>query len=553
MQETDGAELAVTVLAASGVELAFMLHGAHIDPIYQACLEHGIRIVSVRHEAAAGHAAEGYARAGRRLGVALVTAGPGVTNVVTSIANANLDRTPVLYLAGGASAAEDEANALQSGVDQVALARPVTKWAHRVVTTGEIPRLVAQAIRIATTPPAGPVFLEIPADVLHGRADGNLLRTADGTELAARICPSVQDIEAALQLLRAAERPAVMAGGDVYASGAWDELRAFASSASLPVFAQYEALGIVPPDDPLWAGTLWQLPLLPRPLQPDLVLALGVRFGWHAPGFLTLTEAEVVHIEVDPREIGRPRPPRLAIIADCREALDQLTEQVKLAGPFPDRSAWARDVRAAISEGIAAAAVMPPGAVAGIHPYQAAKVICGELGPDAIIVGDGAFVKHWFDDVIAPSRPGSYFTHGSLGAMGIGLGLAIGARLACPDRTVACVTGDGSAGFSIAEFDTMVRRGIPVVAIVLNNSSWGEPVMPARSGASYPTVGTDLSGTSYAAVAAGFGAFARSVERLEDLAPAIRAAISSGKPACVDVRIAPGFQRAFSMRALRMS
>jgi acetolactate synthase-1/2/3 large subunit len=137
--------------------------------------------------------------------------------------------------------------------------------------------------------------------------------------------------------------------------------------------------------------------------------------------------------------------------------------------------------------------------------------------------------------------------------MGIGLGLAIGARLACPDRTVACVTGDGSAGFSIAEFDTMVRRGIPVVVIVLNNSSWGEPVMPARSGASYPTVGTDLSGTSYAAVAAGFGAFARSVERLEDLAPAIRDAISSGKPACVDVRITPGFQRAFSMGALRVA
>jgi acetolactate synthase-1/2/3 large subunit len=552
MQETDGAELAVTALAASGVELAFMLHGAHIDPIYQACLEHGIRIVSVRHEAAAGHAAEGYARAGRRLGVALVTAGPGVTNIVTSMANANLDRTPVLYLAGGATAAEDEANALQSGVDQVALARPVTKWAHRVVTTGEIPRLVAQAVRIATTPPAGPVFLEIPADVLHGRAGGILLRATNGTEVAARICPSVQDIDAALQLLRAAERPAVMAGGDVYASGAWNQLRAFASSASLPVFAQYEALGIVPPDDPLWAGTLWQLPLLPRPLQPDLVLALGVRFGWHAPGFRTLTEAEIVHIEVDPREIGRPRPPRLAIIADCREALDQLTERVKLAGPFPDRSGWARDVRAAISEGIAAA-VMPPGAVAGIHPYQAAKIICGELGRDAVIVGDGAFVKHWFDDVIAPSRPGSYFTHGSLGAMGIGLGLAIGARLACPDRTVACVTGDGSAGFSIAEFDTMVRRGIPVVVIVLNNSSWGEPVMPARSGASYPTVGTDLSGTSYAAVAAGFGAFARSVERLEDLAPAIRDAISSGKPACVDVRIAPGFQRAFSMGALRVA
>ena len=552
MPEVSGGELVAQVLARSGVDVVFMLHGAHIDPIYLACLDHRIATIGVRHEAAAGHAAEGYARAGRRLGVALVTAGPGVTNIVTSMANAYLDRTPVVYLAGAASAAEDELNALQSGIDQVAVARPVTKWAHRIRRVEDITRLAEQAIRIATTAPTGPVFLEIPVDVLSATAEARRAPVAESIRAGSRIAPAIDEIDEAIRLLRAAKRPAIMAGGDVYATGAWTELRTLARSTSLPVFAQFEALGTLPCDDPLWAGTFWQLSQLPRTVQPDLVLALGVRFGWHAPGFETALDAEIIHIEVDPKEFGRPRPARLAIRADCRTALGAFNDRIQLTGEFPDRSRWASELRETIASSIRTQAALSPSEHDGIHPYSVVETVCATIGPDAVIVGDGAFVKHWLDDAIACSRPGSYFTHGALGAMGIGLGLAMGARLANPDRPVVCMTGDGSVGFTIAEFDSMVRHNIPVVTVVMNNRSWARPdLIPRHSNKPYPTIGTALGDARYGDVAVAFGGFGRTVERVADLGPAIIEALRSGLPACIDVPIPQATMPAFSMRALR--
>lgn len=548
MADLDGAQQVARSLARNGVELAFMLHGGHIDSTYQACHEQGIRMLSVRHESAGGHAAEGYARAGRRLGVMLVTTGAGVTNVVTSMANAHLDRTPVLYLAGAVSAAEDQLNALH-GLDQLALAQPVTKWAQRISAVEEIPRQLTQAIRIATTPPTGPVFVEIPSDALEATIAESRAAVPEGIVVGSPLSHPLEDIDQAIALLRAAERPAIMAGGDVYSTGAWEELRTFSAATSLPVFAQYEALGTVSCDDPLYVGTLWQLSQLPRELQPDLVLALGVRFGWHAPGFRTLVDTEIIHVEVDANEFGRPRPPRLSILAGCREALRALNDRVGSVAPFPDRSAWATEVRGVIGGAIEEAATRR--AAAGPHPYRVAKAVLDAVGPDAIIVGDGAFSKHWLDDAIAVTRPGSYFTHGSLGTMGIGLGLAMGVRLANPDRPVVCITGDGSVGFHLAELESMVRHDIPVLIVVMNNRSQGNPVFPTRSGEPYPTVGIELSGASYADVAAGLGGFGRTVGQLDALAAALTEGLASGLPACIDVLLEPGFEPSFTMGALR--
>jgi len=308
-------------------------------------------------------------------------------------------------------------------------------------------------------------------------------------------------------------------------------------------------LGTLPCDDPLWAGTFAQLSQLPRAVAPDLVLALGVRFGYHAPGFRTAVDADVIHVEVDPKEIGRPRPARLAIVADCREALRALNDRVR--GEFADRSTWIAEVRAAIAGGIQAAIARSAGD-GQLHPYRVARTVCEAAGPDAVIVGDGAFAKHWLDDAITRNQPGSYFTHGSLGAMGMGLGLAMGARLANPERAVVCMTGDGSVGFNIAEFDTMVRHDIPVVVVVVNNRSWGEPrnLGPA-SNTPYPLVGLTLGDARYGDVAEAFGCFGATVEHLDDLAPAIRKALAGGLPACIDVRLDAPISPSFSLRALR--
>ena len=553
MAEVSGGQLVAEVLARSGVEQVFMLHGAHVHPILVACLDRGIGIVAVRHEAAAGHAAEGVARTGRRLGVALVTAGPGMTNVVTSMADAYLDRSPVLYLSGSVPADHDESNSLQSGIDQVALARPVTKWAGRVHATRDIPRLVAQAVRIATTAPTGPVFLEIPLDVLGASIEAESAPVPDQILVDSRLVPGAGEIDEAVRLLRAAERPAIMAGGDVYAAGAAEELRSFAEAGGLPVFAQFEALGTLPCDHPLFAGTLWQLSQLPEETQPDLVLALGVRFGWHAPGFHAAVRADVIHVEVDAREFGRPRPARLAILADPRHTLRALSARLG-AEPFPDRSAWIGEIRSTIADGITAARALPPDGQGGIHPYRVGEIVAETAGPDAIVVGDGAYTKHWLDDAISTvcRRPGSYFTHGFLGVMGMGLGLAIGARVANPDRPVVCITGDGAVGFTLAELDTMVRNDIPVVIVVNNNRSFFRlDGFARRADGTMPTIGTDLGAVRYADVAVAFGGFGRTVEREEELAPAIREALASGLPAVIDVPVAKT-PPSFSMGAFRV-
>jgi thiamine pyrophosphate-dependent acetolactate synthase large subunit-like protein len=556
MREVSGGELVADVLERSGVEVVFMLHGAHVHGVVLGCLERGIRIVAVRHEAAAGHAAEGVARAGRRLGVALVTAGPGMTNVVTSMADAYADRLPVLYLSGSVPVFHDETNALQSGIDQIALASPITKWAGRAHRTEDIPRLLAQAVRTALTPPAGPVFLEIPIDVLNGSVGVPQAPVPERVLLGAKLAPSREDIDTALELLGAAARPAIMAGGDVYAAGASEALRAFARAAGLPVFAQFEALGALPCDDPLFAGTFWQLSQLAKELQPDLVLALGVRFGWNAPGFQVAIDADVVHVDVDPKEFGRPRPARLAILADPVETLAAFNERVgSTSVGATDRSGWLADVRSAIAQGIETAWATRAESDHGVHPYRIGQIVCDSAGPDAIVIGDGALTKHWLDDAVSTTRqePGTYFTHGHLGAMGIGLGLAMGAQIANPDRRVVCVTGDGSIGFTLAEFDTMIRNDLPIVAVVMNNHSFfGLDRFPRLADGTMPTIATDLGAVGYGEVAKAFGGFGRTVEREEDLAPAIDAALASGLPACIDVLVSEGFGFSFSMGAFRV-
>src|SRR6187549_1684825 len=190
MGQISGGELLVRTLKQAGVDRLFGLHGAHVDPIFQACLDHSIPIVDTRHEVAAGHAAEGYARAGDRLGVAVITAGPGFTNVVTSIANAFLDRTPVLYISGAAGLAQAHTNTLQAGIDQPSIARPITKWTHQIQVTADIPRLVAQAIRTALAGPRGPVLLDIPMDVLGGQVDETMVVMPEAAAMGSEPVPS---------------------------------------------------------------------------------------------------------------------------------------------------------------------------------------------------------------------------------------------------------------------------------------------------------------------------------------------------------------------------
>ena len=342
-----GGELVVRTLIRANVKNIFGLHGAHLETIFQSCLDHHIPITDTRHEMAAGHAAEGYARATRSLGVAMATAGPGFTNIITSVANAYLDRTPVLYITGSAGLAQAETNTLQAGLDQVAVVTPITKWAHRITVTQDIPRLVAQAVRLATSNPTGPVLLDMPMDVLGAQIDENSVAIPEKVLIDSRSSPDSREIDEALKLLAGAARPVIMIGPGAYFSGAEAELREFAEATGIPVFSDFQAHGLLPSNHPLYGGTFHKMADLSAPDQrPDVVLALGVRFGLFTLGMSDLVVplgAKIIHVETDAKEIGRLRQVVVGIVADPRETLHAMNARAK-SQKWPDRSRWQQTV-----------------------------------------------------------------------------------------------------------------------------------------------------------------------------------------------------------------
>ncbi|HKS83087.1 MAG TPA: thiamine pyrophosphate-binding protein [Candidatus Acidoferrales bacterium] len=540
MAMVTGGELLVRTLLRANVRHIFGLHGAHLETIFQSCLDHKIPITDTRHEVAAGHAAEGYARATRSLGVAMATAGPGFTNIITSVANAYLDRTPVLYLCGSSALSDAETNTLQAGIDQVAVTVPITKWAHRITVAQQIPRLVAEAIRLATSAPTGPVLLDLPMDVLATQVDEHSVRIPEQVLLEVHAGPPANAVSEALDMLASAERPVIMAGVGAYFSDAAADLRAFAEATGIPVFSDFQAHGLLPSNHPLYGGTFHKMTDLAKPGErPDVILALGVRFGLFTMGMSDMEvplASKIIHVEVDPKEIGKVRPVALGIVADPRETLRAMNAAAK-SRKWPNRSAWNQIVCNAKIERRKRLEPELHRPAPPIHPYQAVSAIVENIAEDTIIIGDGAEAYHWFNEVIRQSQPGSYITHGFLGAVGMGLGLSIGAQVAHPKRPVLCLVGDGAIGFTIAEFDTMARHKLPIVAVVMNNHSWAASQHFQQIVSGNRLSGTELRDANYHEVAAAFGCHAQRVTKVEELGPAIKAAFASGKPACINVSI----------------
>lgn len=323
-------ELVAATLAGLGVSEIFALHGSHLDPLYMACEEFGIRLTDTRHEASAGHAADAYARSSNgKLGVCAVTAGPGFTNALTAMANAYLDRTPTLFIAGAAPLRETEGNTLQGGFDSVAMARPVTKWAQRIAEPERIVEFVRRAGEIALSGSPGPVFLEIPIDVMFWPTDQAPPETASWKRPVPP-APRPDAIAQVLEVLRSAERPVIIAGGGVTLTDSGDRLRRLAELTGVPVIASQKALGVLPADHPLYAGPAAGLAAAAASGAPtDAVLLVGARMGMFlggAMGAIIPQEAYVAQVEVNPEEIGRVRMADLPIIADAAATIDALIE-----------------------------------------------------------------------------------------------------------------------------------------------------------------------------------------------------------------------------------
>lgn len=535
-------ELIASTLAGLGVKEIFALHGSHLDPLYMACEEFGIRLTDTRHEASAGHAADGYARASNgRLGVCAITAGPGFTNALTAMANAHLDKIPTLFIAGAAPLRDAEANTLQGGFDAVAMARPVTKWAHRVTEPDRIVEFVRRAAELALSGAPGPVFLEFPIDVVF-RPTEEQPQSGGDWQLPAAPAPDPGAVAAVLDRLRAAERPVIIAGGGVMLTDSGDRLRALAEATGIPVIASQKSLGVLPDDHPLYGGAAAGLAMAAGAGSPaDAVLLLGARMGMFlggAMGAIIPAEAYVAQVEIDPLEIGRVRRADLPIIADAGLAIDAFVQAVE-ADEWPGRDEWAKLLRSYRPAARQAFADAPTETENGkIHPGHAVAAVLDALPQGTAVVADGGEAGNWVGDLVKSPGAGQHLRCGYLGCLGISPGFAIGAARADAGRPVACFAGDGGVGFNIQEFDTMVRHGLPIVTIVLNNAEWGmsrnaQNLLYGRNREAIVA----LEDTRYDLVAAGFGVESRRIERYEDIAGAVKEAFASGRPHCLNIII----------------
>ncbi len=537
MGNVSGGHLVARMLRREGVDTLFTLSGLHIAPIYAGCVDEGVRLVDTRHEQAAAHAADAWARLTRRLGACVVTAGPGVTGTVTAVANAWAAGVPLLVLGGAAPTFNQGRGALQE-LPQTQLFAGITKWSERVPSPELVPSFLAKAFRVARAGRPGPVFLEIPWDVLSNGADEAL---ADGTthyRTSARSPGDPELIEAAAALLERAERPVLLAGSSVWWDGAAEALEMLASRTRVPVFLNGMGRGSLPPEHPSFLQAARKEALS----RADVVLVVGTpldfRVGYGAsPAFAE--GSRVVQVDIDASEIGRNRPVEVGIVGDSRSVLSALAAEAGAAtwgepGWLPALRA-SEQKRAMRQRGFEESGAQP------IHHFRLAKAIDRVAGrEDVTYVGDGGNVVAVAAKVLRVPRPGRWLDPGPLGCLGVGAPFAIAAKLLAPERPVCVIQGDGAFGLNGMDYETAVRFGLPMVVVVGNDAAWGQIRVPQRSMYGDPHApATRLAPVRYDRVVEALGGKGEHVDDPAELEPALERAFASGTVYCVDVAIDP--------------
>jgi len=533
-----GGQILARTLKAAGVKQAFALHGGHLEALLKGCLEEDIALTDFRHESAAGHAADAYARVTGELGVCIITAGPGFTNAITAITNARLDSSPVLFIIGAPPLREVETNPLQGGIDQIAMARPCAKWALSIPSTERIADLTAMAIRKAMTGTRGAVLLEVPIDILHMSVPAAHATPPAGVNVRPRPAPAPSEAAQLAEMLLAAKRPVIIAGTEAANDATAQALRDLTASLPIPVFTKSLATGVLPVGHACDGGAASNLAMLPMIgiEQPDLVILLGGKMGLllgGRSGAIVPHAAKLAQIHSDAGEIGRIRDVECAIQADAALAVRAL--QSALGGRQPQGLAdWC--AKAVSASGLFAASFPDAETGKGIHPFHAAAAVAAAAGPDAAYVFDGGEAASWGGAAAQANRPASILSHGYLGCLGIGPGFAVGAQLADRTRRVVHLTGDGALGFHIQEFDTMVRHRLPIVNVVLNNEVWGMSIhgQQIMFGENYSLI-SKIKGTNYADVARAFGCHSERVTRFEEIEPAMRRALDHDGPSFIEI------------------
>jgi acetolactate synthase-1/2/3 large subunit len=528
-ERVQGGRLAAQAIAAEGVDVVFTLSGGHVMPIYEGCRHEGVRIVDVRHEQSAAHAAEAWGRVRRSCGVAIVTAGPGVTGTVTAVAACLAAQAPLVVIGGARPLAQSEWGALQE-FDQLSLMKPITKWAAVCPSTDRIPEYVAIAFRHALAPPRGPVYLELPADLLFEDA---LPAGVGPQRTSPRAFGDPREVMKAADLLTHAERPAVVAGSGIWWDDAAKQLAAFAENGGLPVFLNGSGRGSLPPDHELF----FQHSRAAALRDADVVCVVGAPLDFRLR-YGRLGDGKLIHVHGDPRELGRNRVPDAAIVGDCAAVLGILADGVKR--PSAGREPWLAHLRAAESAWWDEHCSQIDSDSAPIHHYRLGRELDRVLDPGTVVIGDGGDVVAAVSRVLRVHRPGHWLDPGPFGCLGVGPGYTIGVGSAGFGTHIVCVLGDGAFGLNGLDFDTLVRFSIPAVLVVGNDAAWGEVRIPqvgiyGEDG----EVATTLAPSRYDRLCDVFGGHAEHVERPNEIAPALERALAADEPAIVNVMLDP--------------
>jgi acetolactate synthase I/II/III large subunit len=525
-----GGRLVARALRSRDVGHLFTLSGGHLFSIYDGCLAEGIGIVDTRHEQSAAWAAEGYAKATRRAGVAALTAGPGVTNGMSAMAGAKFNRSPLVVLGGRAPEMRWGSGSLQE-IDHLPFTAPVTKSAETVKATAEIPAATAGAIDAALTHPSGPTYVDYPLDVVFMEGEGEV----PGPSVA--VGGVAEGIETAVAMLAGAERPVIMAGTGVYWSQAEVELEALAEGLGIPVFLNGMGRGCLAADHPLCLSRARGQALKGA----DVALVIGVpldfRLGF---GASFGDETRLVWLDEAPNELASNRRPEIELVGGIPATLAALREGAAAAGAGPDKArAWVQTLRETEAERRAGETAELNDDRAPLHPLRIYKELDQMLDRDAIVIGDGGDFVSYAGRVVNTYEPGCWMDPGPYGCLGAGPGQAIGAKIAHPERQVVCLLGDGAFGFSGMEFDTMVRHNLPVVGVLGNNGIWALEYHPMKFLYGYQVAAELRPATRYDEVVKALGGHGELVRHPAELQPALERAFASGKPALVNVLTDP--------------
>ena len=508
MANISGNELVAETLHRIGVKDFFFIMGGPINGVLTRTMQKGIRGIDVRHEQAAAMSAHAYARVTNKPGLCMGASGPGTVNLTTGLANALIDCSPIVAFGGSSPIGEYLTGAFQE-IDQVAVMKPVTKWAQRVYTTQRIPEMIDLAFRQSIAVKPGPVYLDLPSDVINNEIDETLVKWPDLTRTLVRNRPQGDPalIEQALKLIEGARKPVVLSGSGVLWSDAVDELRKWVLDTGMPIYTTPQGRGVLPEDHPNAFLNARSTALK----EADLLLIVGTRlnyvFGQISPPRVSKT-AKVIRIDIDPAEIGAGSRVNAGAFADWRGNLASIEATKR---PEAEQAMSTSNVP--------------------IHPLRLCKEVRDFIDRDAILVVDGQEILNYGRQSIPTFIPRHRINSGTFGIMGVGMPFGVGAKTAYPDKQVVVLHGDGSFGLNAMELDTAARHKLPILVIISLNGGW-------TADPKHDKPGRDLGYTRYDLMAQSLGCHGEQVEKPEDIGPALeraKAAMKNGKPALINV------------------